>query len=115
MRDDRLLNIGAFAVLSGLSIDALRHYDDIGLLPPAEVDPVTAYRRYAPEQLAAARRIRALRAVDLPIEEIRRSWTPMTNRPGPRCARIGCGSKTSTARSAAPWRHWTTTSRTESA
>ena len=71
MAQDRLLNIGAFAVLTGLSIDALRHYDDIGLLPPADVDPVTSYRRYTPEQLAAARRIRALRAVDLPIDEIR--------------------------------------------
>jgi DNA-binding transcriptional MerR regulator len=71
MSDERLLNIGTFAVLSGLSIDALRHYDDIGLFPPADVDPVTSYRRYAPEQLATARRIRALRAVDLPIGEIR--------------------------------------------
>jgi len=70
-KHDRLLNIGAFAMLTGLSVDALRHYDEIGLLPPADVDPITSYRRYAPEQLTVARRIRALRAVDLSIEEIR--------------------------------------------
>src|ERR1043166_3367881 len=70
-KHDGLLNIGAFAMLTGLSVDALRHYDEIGLLPPADVDPITSYRRYAPEQLTVARRIRALRAVDLPIDEIR--------------------------------------------
>jgi DNA-binding transcriptional MerR regulator len=68
---DRLLNIGTFAMLTGLSVDALRHYDEIGLLAPAEVDAATSYRRYRLEQLPAARRIRALRAVELPIEEIR--------------------------------------------
>jgi DNA-binding transcriptional MerR regulator len=69
--DDRLLNIGAFSVLSGLSIEALRHYDEIGLLPPAEVDPATSYRRYHLGQVTVARRIRALRAVDLPIDDVR--------------------------------------------
>jgi len=71
MNDDRLLNIGAFAMLTGLSIDALRHYDEIALLPPAEVDAATSYRRYRLEQVPVAKRIRALRAVDLPIDEIR--------------------------------------------
>jgi len=71
MPRDRLLNIGAFSLLSGLSIDALRHYDEIGLLPPAAVDPATSYRRYRLDQVPAARRIRALRAVDLPVDEVR--------------------------------------------
>jgi DNA-binding transcriptional MerR regulator len=69
--DHRLLNIGAFSLLTGLSIDTLRHYDDIDLLVPAEVDPSTSYRRYRLDQVARARRIRALRAVDLPIDEVR--------------------------------------------
>jgi DNA-binding transcriptional MerR regulator len=69
--DDPLLNIGAFSVLTGLSIDALRHYDEVGLLRPAHVDPANSYRRYRLEQVAVARRIRALRTVDLPIEAIR--------------------------------------------
>jgi DNA-binding transcriptional MerR regulator len=66
-----LLSIGAFAVSTGLSIAALRHYDEIGLLKPALVDPDTGYRRYAPDQLDQARLICGLRAVDLPIDEIR--------------------------------------------
>jgi DNA-binding transcriptional MerR regulator len=68
---DRLLGIGAFSVLSGLSIAALRHYDAIGLLPPFSVDARSAYRRYATEQIATARLIRTLRSVELPTTEIR--------------------------------------------
>jgi DNA-binding transcriptional MerR regulator len=69
--DDELMTIGQFANLSGLSIHALRHYDDVGLLAPAQIDPASGYRRYRRDQLSAARLIRALRWTDLPIEEIR--------------------------------------------
>ena len=71
MSDANLLNIGAFSVLTGLSIPALRHYDEIGLLLPASVDATTAYRRYDSEQVAIGRLVRALRAVELPIDAIR--------------------------------------------
>ena len=71
MKDDHLLNIGAFATATGLSIPALRHYDEIGLLKPAHVDTGSGYRRYAPPQIQQARLICGLRAVDLPIDEIR--------------------------------------------
>ncbi len=71
MSNEDLLTIGAFAILSGLSITALRHYDEVGVLQPAHVDPLTGYRRYRHDQVRPARLIRALRAVDLPIDEIR--------------------------------------------
>ncbi|MFB6721221.1 MerR family transcriptional regulator [Kribbella sp. NPDC056345] len=71
MRNDELVPIGHFARLSGLSIHALRHYDDVGLLTPADVDPVSGYRRYRRDQVRLARLIRALRWVDLPVEELR--------------------------------------------
>jgi DNA-binding transcriptional MerR regulator len=35
---DELLPIGRFARQAGLSIGALRHYDALGLLPPASID-----------------------------------------------------------------------------
>jgi protein phosphatase len=44
-----LLTIGTFAKASRLSPKALRLYDELGLLTPARVDPVTGYRLYAPE------------------------------------------------------------------
>lgn len=69
MRD---LTIGQAARLAAVTAKALRHYDRIGLLRPAAVDPVTGYRRYHAEQVAQARLIRRLRDLELPLEEIRR-------------------------------------------
>ena len=66
-----LLSIGTFSLFSGLSINALRHYDEVDLLRPASVDPATGYRRYQPGQIRQARLICALRAVDLPINTVR--------------------------------------------
>lgn len=69
--NDNLLGIGGFALLSGLSLHALRHYDEVGLLRPAVVDQATGYRRYRPEQVARARLIGALRGIDMPLEAVR--------------------------------------------
>jgi DNA-binding transcriptional MerR regulator len=66
------LTIGEAARLAGVTPKALRHYDHIGLLRPAVVDPANGYRRYRAEQVAQARLIRRLRALELPLEEIRR-------------------------------------------
>ncbi|MEV1249517.1 MerR family transcriptional regulator [Nonomuraea sp. NPDC049750] len=71
MDDDKLMTIGRFARLTGLSVGTLRHYDEVGLLSPASVDPATGYRRYRMAQAERARQIRMLRWDDLPIEEIR--------------------------------------------
>jgi DNA-binding transcriptional MerR regulator len=64
--------IGEFSRLTGLSVKALRHYDDLGLLRPAVVDPDTGYRWYAGEQVRVALRVRLLRELDLPLGEIKR-------------------------------------------
>jgi len=69
--NEDLLSIGSFALVSGLSIHALRHYDEVGLLKPASVDPATGYRRYRREQVSQAQKICALRRVDLPIDVLR--------------------------------------------
>jgi DNA-binding transcriptional MerR regulator len=69
--DSELLSIGHFARLSGLSVGALRHYDDVGLLAPAEVDAATSYRRYRRAQLEPARLAGVLRELEMPLEEVR--------------------------------------------
>ena len=46
-----MLKIGDFSKLSRVSIRMLRHYDDIGLLKPAEIDEFTGYRYYHEQQL----------------------------------------------------------------
>jgi DNA-binding transcriptional MerR regulator len=68
---DDLMEIGRFATASGLSVEALRHYDEVGVLKPADVDPRTSYRRYREDQLRDARLICSLRGVDLPVDEVR--------------------------------------------
>lgn len=66
-----LLPIGRFARVTGLTIRALRHYHEVGLLEPARVDADTGYRLYALEQAEDAELIRRLRELGLPLGEIR--------------------------------------------
>ena len=66
-----LLPIGHFARLTGLTVRAVRHYGDLGLLEPAYVDPDTGYRYYAPDQVEDAAAIRRLRFLELALDEIR--------------------------------------------
>jgi DNA-binding transcriptional MerR regulator len=45
---ETLLSIGRFAFASGLTVKALRHYAEIGLLRPAHVAGSSGYRYYDP-------------------------------------------------------------------
>lgn len=65
-----LLGIGEFARLSRLSPKALRLYDELGLMVPAQVDQATGYRLYAPEQLERARLVADLRRLGMPLAAI---------------------------------------------
>jgi DNA-binding transcriptional MerR regulator len=65
-----MLRIGEFSKLSRVSIRMLRHYDDIGLLKPAEIDQFTGYRYYSPEQLPVIGRITALKDMGFSLADI---------------------------------------------
>ncbi len=67
---DVLLRIGEFARLIPLPVRTVRYYADIGLLPPSATDPATGYRRYELALLDRARRLLALRAMGLALDEI---------------------------------------------
>lgn len=69
---DVLLAIGEFSKMTHLSVKALRHYHDVGLLEPALIDPATGYRRYAASQVGTAQAIRRFRDLDMPIDEVRK-------------------------------------------
>jgi len=73
---------GEFARASRLSRKALRLYDELALLSPVQVDPVTGYRLYAPAQLEQARLVAWLRRLGMPLARIRSVCT----RPGPEAA-----------------------------
>jgi DNA-binding transcriptional MerR regulator len=73
-----MFSIGEFARLGAVSIRTLRHYDEIGLLPPAEVDPATGYRSYSAKQLRQLNRIVALKDLGLTLAQIRRLFDGIT-------------------------------------
>lgn len=63
--------IGDFSRMTHLSVTTLRHYHDVGLLRPAEVDPDSGYRFYAPEQVRVAQIISRFRSLDMPLDQIK--------------------------------------------
>ncbi|GAA2267443.1 hypothetical protein GCM10010145_47420 [Streptomyces ruber] len=70
MPKSELMPIGIFARRSGLTPSALRFYADSGLLPPAEVDPVSGYRYYGADQVARATALRRLRELAMPLPAV---------------------------------------------
>jgi DNA-binding transcriptional MerR regulator len=66
-----LMAIGEFARQARLSQKALRHYDELGLLAPARVDPGSGYRFYRPDQLEQARLVASLRQIGVTLAEIK--------------------------------------------
>ncbi|KQU91422.1 hypothetical protein ASC78_00295 [Variovorax sp. Root318D1] len=65
------LKIGELARRAGLTVRALRHYDDIALLVPSERSG-GGYRLYGRKDVARLYRIQALRRLDLPLADIQR-------------------------------------------
>src|SRR5260370_19689288 len=66
-----LLTIGEFSRLTHVSVKALRHYHEVGLLAPADIDRGSGYRFYAAAQAPSAQLIRRFRETDMPLEQIR--------------------------------------------
>ncbi|WP_062298890.1 MerR family transcriptional regulator [Demequina maris] len=71
MHPGELLSIGEFAALTRLTVKALRHYDEQGLLTPVRVDPFSSYRYYAPDQVRRATLIGTMRRMDAPLAVVR--------------------------------------------
>lgn len=65
-----MLKIGIFSKLSRISIRMLRHYDEVGLLHPREIDSVTGYRFYGEDQLITADQIAWLRDMGFGLSTI---------------------------------------------
>jgi DNA-binding transcriptional MerR regulator len=65
-----MFSIGAFAQLGRVSVRMLRHYDAIGLLPPAVTDPASGYRFYEADQLRRLNRIIALKDLGFTLDQV---------------------------------------------
>lgn len=68
---DGLLRIGEVVRLFNLSVGTLRHYEQMGLLEPAHIDPTSGYRYYGARQLSTLSTISNLRVLDLSLAQIR--------------------------------------------
>jgi len=73
-----MFSIGEFARLGAVSIRTLRHYDEIGLLRPAKVDPQTGYRCYLASQLGQLNRIVALKELGLSLAQAKQLLAGIT-------------------------------------
>jgi DNA-binding transcriptional MerR regulator len=67
-----MYTIGEFASIGRVSVRMLRHYDEIGLLAPARVDPSSGYRSYEGGQFAVLARILAFKDLGFTLGEVTR-------------------------------------------
>ncbi len=65
-----MLSIGEFARYLGVSVRMLRHYDALGLLVPARVDPHSGYRSYTAAQLDRGNRLIAFKELGFGLDQI---------------------------------------------
>jgi len=65
-----MFSIGEFARHGRVSVRMLRHYDAIGLLRPATVDPASGYRFYQAGQLADLNRLVALKDLGFTLQQV---------------------------------------------
>jgi DNA-binding transcriptional MerR regulator len=71
MHKQKLLKIGDLASLSGVPIKTIRHYSDIGVLPPTATTG-SGFRLYSDADRARLELIRVLREVGFSLDTIRR-------------------------------------------
>ncbi|PTA47098.1 MerR family transcriptional regulator [Micromonospora sp. RP3T] len=65
-----MFSIGEFAGLGRVSVRMLRHYDAIGLVRPAHVDPHSGYRFYTAVQLRLLNRVTALKDLGFTLAQV---------------------------------------------
>src|ERR1700729_374908 len=65
------VTIGDFSRASHLTVKTLRHYHEVGLLEPSEIDPNNGYRYYSEDQIPLAQVIRRLRGLQMPVADVK--------------------------------------------
>ena len=75
--------IGEFSKLNRVTVKTLRHYEEIGLLVPSQVDKWTGYRYYDVCQLGRMNTIRYLKELGFTLEEIGELFDEGRTRPSP--------------------------------
>jgi DNA-binding transcriptional MerR regulator len=65
------LTIGDFSRMTHLSVKTLRHYHQVGLLEPMDINPESGYRYYDTDQVPTAQVIRRFRDLAMPVEQLK--------------------------------------------
>lgn len=65
-----MFKIADFSRFTRVSVKMLRHYDELGLLRPARVDPESGYRYYTADQLPRLNRIIALKDLGFGLDQV---------------------------------------------
>jgi DNA-binding transcriptional MerR regulator len=65
------LTIGDFSRMTHLSVKTLRHYHQVGLLEPTDINPESGYRYYDTDQVPTAQVIRRFRDLAMPVEQVK--------------------------------------------
>lgn len=80
------MRIGELAKATGVGIETIRYYEKAGLLP-APVRETNGYRIYSRQHLERLAFIRHCRALDIPLEAVRRLFDHVTH-PEAECGEI---------------------------
>ncbi len=68
---EKYLSIGEVVAMKGVSHRALRHYDDLGILVPAYINPETKYRYYSKNQIIVLDIIILCVALGIPLKNFK--------------------------------------------
>lgn len=71
MNKENIFSIGEVSKMFHVSVSSLRYYETLGLLTPEYISSDSGYRYYGPEQFEVLNTIRYLRALDMPLSEIK--------------------------------------------
>ena len=82
-----MFTVKQLSKLAGVTPRTLHHYDDIGLLKPSRVGD-NGYRYYGEDALLRLQQILFYRELDIPLDDIRRSWDAVTSMCWARCKAI---------------------------
>lgn len=69
---EKFFTVSQTAEIVGVTAETLRHYDRIGLVRPCKTDKWTNYRYYSENEIVRLNTIKALRYMDLSLEEIKK-------------------------------------------
>lgn len=66
-----MFKIGDFSKLTNLTVRALHHYEELGILLPEKIDDFTNYRYYSAKQLTVVNKIKMLQQMGLSLKAIK--------------------------------------------